>query len=127
MEITATIGNLSVASSATVLIDKERPLNIKVGKLGIRFELSEFSEAECKVERIPDEPTLTLVYKISGKVPLAPFTFFSIAPQEVGRTGGVQIYFFWRICRPHPDEATVQVHYTLFTEAPKQPSLFSGA
>jgi hypothetical protein len=126
MEITARVGNLRVAASATVLIDKERPLVIQVGKINIRFELVEFNESECKVDRLAEESTLTLVHKITGKVPLAPFTFFSTAPQEVGKTGGVPIYFFWRLCRPHPDQQTVQIHYTVFTEEPKQPSLFEG-
>lgn len=80
------------------------------------FSVAPFSEEAFTVKARGDVEKLTLYYECAGKMPTSPLYHFVAAPAEIGKSGGIKIFFWWKLTRLHHEREAVQLDYAIYEE-----------
>lgn len=122
INITARTGDLELIESAVVTFDRVQGLSIKIGNINAKFEVTEPTNEKASVTREALKDQLTLLYKVTGKLPSGPFTFGLLRPEHIGMTDNVPIYFWWRMTSTSSEQDVIDLSYSVYSKRPENPS-----
>lgn len=97
MNITLTTGELEHLQSYTLAFDRSAGLSLQVGNLRVQIVVAPSTEEKPAVAREAIKETLTVIYRVTGKLPCVPHSYGLIRPEHIGTTDGVPIHVWWRL------------------------------